>query len=91
MRFRYRLGARFRFLKPALSDLYLPVSAEAFMSTGQGFYFNDVVRVTPGIGYNFTDQFSAEFQLSYHFSRNSGTESFENNDIVYRLRVFFTL
>lgn len=90
MRFRYRLGARFRFLKPFLSDLYLPVSAEVFMSTGQGFYFNDVVRVTPGIGYDFTDQFSSEFQLSYHFSRNSSTESFENNDLVYRLRVFFT-
>ena len=90
MRFRYRLGARFRFLKPFLSDLYLPVSAEVFMSTGQGFYFNDVIRVTPGIGYDFTDQFSTEFQLSYHFSRNSSTESFENNDLVYRLRVYFT-
>ena len=90
MRFRYRLGARFRFLKPALSDLYLPVSAEVFMSAGQGFYFNDVIRVTPGIGYDFTDQFSTEFHISYHYSRNSKTDDFENNDLVYRLRVYFT-
>jgi len=90
MRFRYRLGAKIRLLKPFLSDLYFPVSVEVFMSTGQGLYFNDVVRLTPGIGYDFTDQFSTEFHFSYHFSRNSSTDDFENNDLVYRLRVFFT-
>lgn len=89
-RFRYRLTSKFRFIKPALTSLYIPVSVELFMSSSEGLYFNDVTRVTPGIGYDFTDQFSTEFQLSYHFSRNSSTDSFENNDLVFRLRAYFT-
>ncbi len=90
MRFRYRLTTEFHFIKPALTDLYLPFSVELFISGGEGLYFNDVTRITPGIGYDFTDQFSTEFQVSYHLSRNSNTDSFENNDLVFRLRVYFT-
>ncbi|MDX2431115.1 MAG: DUF2490 domain-containing protein, partial [Bacteroides sp.] len=30
MRFRYRLTSKFRFIKPALSDLYIPLSVEIF-------------------------------------------------------------
>lgn len=89
-RFRYRLTSKFRFIKPALIDLYFPLSMELFLSASEGLYFNDVTRITPGVGYDFTDQFSTEFHLSYHFSRNSGTDSFENNTLVYRLRVYFT-
>lgn len=89
LRFRYRLTAKIRLLKPALEDLYFPLSAEIFMNSADGLYFNDVTRITPGIGYDFTDQFFTELHLSYHFSRNSNTASFENNDLVYRLRVYF--
>ncbi len=89
-RLRYRLSAKFRFLKTTISDLYIPLHFEIFMSKGDGFYFNDVSRLTPGIGYDFTDQFATELHLSYHFSRNSGDDSFQNNELVYRLRVYYT-
>lgn len=89
LRFRYRLTAKIRLLRPALQDLYFPISAEVFLNSSDGLYFNDLTRVTPGIGYDFSDQFFTELHLSYHFSRNSSTASFENNDIVYRLRVYF--
>jgi hypothetical protein len=87
-RLRYQLGAKFRFKKEAIRNLYLPLSVEFFMSLDDGLYFNDVMRFTPGVGYDFSDTFRTEFHLSYHNSRNSPTESFENNDLVFRFRVF---
>lgn len=89
-RFRYQLKAKFRLLKPTLQDLYFPVSAELFMSSGEGLFFNDVTRLTPGVGYDFTDLFAMEFHISYHFSRNSSEEDFLNNELVYRLRAYYT-
>ncbi len=64
-------------------------SAEIFLSSSQGYYFNDVSRMTPGIGYDFTDEFATEFHLSYHFSRNANNEAFFNNEMVFRLRAFY--
>lgn len=88
--FRYRLTSKFRFIKPAVCDLYIPVSVEVFLSASKGLYFNDVSGLTFGFSDDFTDQFSSEFQLSYLFSCNSTEDKFENNTLVYRLRVFST-
>jgi hypothetical protein len=85
-RVRYQLGARIRF-----GNLYLPLTTEIFIPIWDGVYFNDVIRATPGIGYDFTDTFRAQLHVSYHFSRNSPTDSFENNDLVFRLRVYHIL
>lgn len=87
-RARYLLGAKIQFKKEFLQDAYLPLSVEFFMSLGDGLYFNDVMRITPGVGYNFSDLTRMEFQTSYHNSRNSASESFQNNDLVFRLRLF---
>lgn len=88
VRARYLLGAKVRFKKEFLQDVYLPLSVEFFMSLDDGLYFNDVMRLTPGFGYDFSDQIRSEFQVSYHNSRNSASESFQNNDLVFRLRLF---
>ncbi len=90
LRLRYRLTAEFHFSKAAISNLYIPVSAEIFISAGEGLYFNDLIQVSPGIGYDFTDRFSTVFQLYYNLSRNSDTDSFQNNALLYRLRLFYT-
>lgn len=89
-RFRYRLSAKIRLLKPAINDFYIPLHAEIFMNAGKGLYFNEVTRLTFGLGYDFTDYFSTAFLFSYHFSRNSSSDPFDNNDLVYRLRLYHT-
>lgn len=89
-RFRYRLSANIRFLKPAINDFFIPLHAEIFMNTSKGLYFNEVTRMTFGFGYDFTDYLSTAFLLSYHFSRNTSSDPFDNNDLVYRLRLYHT-
>ena len=89
-RFRYRLSAKIRLLKPALHDFYIPAHAEIFTNTGRELYFKEVTRITFGLGYDINDHFSTAVLLSYHFSRNSSSDPFENNDLVYRLRLYHT-
>jgi hypothetical protein len=71
--------------------LYLPVSIEFFWNLKGAQQFNDVVRITPGIGYEFSELWRAEFELSYHYTRNTVEDNFATNDIVFRFRVFHTL
>ena len=71
--------------------LYLPVRMELFWNLKGAQQFNDVVRITPGIGYEFSTTWKAEFDLSYHYTRNTVEDGFATNDIVFRLRVFHKL
>ncbi len=68
--------------------LYLPVSMELFWNLKGAQQFNDVVRITPGIGYEISPIWKAEFDLSYHYTCNTVEDDFATNDIVFRLRVF---
>ena len=71
--------------------LYLPVSLEFFWNLIGVQQFNDVVRITPGIGYEFSELWRAEFDLSYHYTRNTVEDNFATNDIVFRFRLFHKL
>ena len=71
--------------------LYLPVRMELFWNLKGSEQFNDVVRITPGIGYEFSPAWKAEFDLSYHYTRNTVEDNFATNDIVFRFRVFHRL
>ncbi len=71
--------------------LYIPISIEGFWNLKGVKQFNDVVRITPGIGYEFSKSWKAEFDLSYHYTRNSVEDNFATNDIVFRFKVYHTL
>ena len=68
--------------------LYLPISIELFWNLKEAQQFNDVVRITPGIGYEISPIWRAEFDLSYHYTRNTVEDNFATNDIVFRFRVY---
>lgn len=94
LRFRYRVKMILKFKGDWISfndGLYLPVSMESFMNLKDTEQFNDVVRITPGIGYEFSEFFKAEFDLSYHYTRDTVEDDFATNDIVFRFRVFKNL
>ena len=74
-----------------MERLYLTVSMEFFWNLKGAQQFNDVVRITPGIGYEFSELWRAEFDLSYHYTRNTVEDNFATNDIVFRLRLFHNL
>ena len=71
--------------------LYLPIRMEFFWNMKRVQQFNDVVRITPGIGYEFSEFWRAEFDMSYQYTRNTVEDNFATNDIVFRFRVFHKL
>jgi hypothetical protein len=94
LRVRYRAKLELRFKGDWLSfndGLYIPVSIELFWNLKEALQFNDVVRFTPGIGYEFSNFWKTEFDLSYHYTRNTVEDNFATNDIVFRLRLYHTL
>ena len=91
LRLRYRAKLTLKFKGDWISfnkGLYLPVSMELFWNLKGVQQFNDVVRIAPGIGYEFSPTWKAEFDLSYHYTRNTVEDNFATNDIVFRIRVF---
>ena len=94
LRLRYRAKLTLKFKGDWISfnkGLYLPVRMELFWNLKGTEQFNDVVRIAPGIGYEFSPTWKAEFNLSYHYTRNTVEDNFATNDIVFRFRVFHTL
>ena len=89
VRYRAKLILKFKGDWVSFNDgLYLPVSMELFWNLKGVQQFNDVVRITPGIGYKISPIWKAEFDFSYHYTRNTVEDDFATNDIVFRLRVF---
>jgi hypothetical protein len=78
-------------LIPFNKKLYLPISLEGFWNLKGVQQFNDVVRIAPGIGYEFSPKLKAEFDASYHYTRDTVEDDFATNDFVFRFRVFHTL
>lgn len=71
--------------------LYLPVGMELFWNLKGAEQFNDLVRISPGIGYEFSPELKAEFDFSYHYTRDTVEDDFDTNDFVFRVRVFHTI
>ena len=89
IRSRYLVGNDF-FLpgKYLVKGLYIPVYAEFFFNMNRGAQFNDLIRLTPGIGYRPNQNFKVQLDISYHRRRPSSDLEFRTNDIVARLRVY---
>jgi hypothetical protein len=68
--------------------MYLPMSVEFFFSLEEAELFNDVVRISPGIGYKLNDEWRAEFYVSYHYSKDITNQQDGSNDLVFRLRLY---
>jgi hypothetical protein len=90
-RFRYRLSTVIKW-KNHLFDfnkgLYIPLNVEFFVNLKKADRFNDVIRISPGIGYKLNDDWKFELYVSYHNTLNTAKKSNTSNDFVLRLRIF---
>jgi hypothetical protein len=92
MRGRYKIGTDLYLPgKLLFRGIYLPVYAEFFFNFASGAQFNDVMRFTPGLGYEPNSNWKFQFELSYHRSRPTSSDKFQTNDIVFRFRVYQVL
>lgn len=71
---------------------YLPVSIEAFFNLVKVSQFNDVIRISPGIGYQVNPDFKFLFSLAYHYTKQGADDNklIRTNDLVVRFRILRT-
>lgn len=70
---------------------YLSVSAKFWWNLISTTIFNDVLRITPGIGYKINQKWKTAFYIGYNYTRNLTIEKFYTNNIIYRFRVYYTI
>lgn len=90
-RFRYKISTVIEWKKHLLSfnkGMYIPMSIEFFFNLQEANRDNDVIRISPGLGYKFSDDWKAEFYVSYHHSTNISETEDNSNDFVFRLRIY---
>ncbi|MHA7941993.1 DUF2490 domain-containing protein [Formosa sp. 3Alg 14/1] len=98
LRFRYQVQAVFNLEGILFGEgegFYIPVALEGFFNMVSTSQFNDVIRVTPGLGYQFNPDFKIESSLAYHYTNednvdNGGDKLTRTNDIVFRFRIIKT-
>ncbi len=93
-RLRYLLDLTFKLqgdVVPEAKGIYIPFSTEFFWNLIGVKQFNDVLRTTAGIGSNFSEKFRLELRFGYQYSRNTTTEDFQTNDIIYYVKAYYKL
>jgi hypothetical protein len=90
-RLRHRVSIAISWKKHYLNftkGLYFPISAEIFLNLKKADQFNDVLRLSPGIGYKFESGLKLELYSIYNLSRNITETNDASNDFILRLRIY---
>ena len=89
-RFRYKISTVIKWKNHLLElnkGLYIPLNVEFFFNFKKTDRLNDVIRISPGIGYKLNDDWKFELYASYHNTLNTAEEYNTSNDFVLRLRI----
>ena len=90
-RLRHRVSIAISWKKHYLNftkGLYFPISAEIFLNLRNAGQFNDLIRLSPGIGYKFDSGLKLELYTIYNLSRNITATNDASNDFILRLRIY---
>ena len=94
MRVSYEASITLRFHGDILKyskGFYLTASMKFWWDLIAAAVFNDVVRITPGIGYVINSKWKAAFLIGYNYTRNLSSDKFNTDNIIYRFRVYYSL
>ncbi|MCM5661403.1 DUF2490 domain-containing protein [Galbibacter mesophilus] len=69
---------------------YIPTDLEFFFNIKKSKQINDVIRLSPGIGYVVDPSFKVQFNVGYHYTRQEFDELIRTNDIIFQLRAYKT-
>ncbi|QLE00278.1 DUF2490 domain-containing protein [Galbibacter sp. BG1] len=69
---------------------YIPADVEFFFNIKKSKQINDVIRVSPGIGYVIDPSFKVQFNIGYRYTKQEFDELIRTNDIIFQLRVYKT-
>lgn len=90
-RLRYRLSTVVNWKKHLFQfteGLYIPIQTEFFFNLKRADRFNDVVRISPGIGYKSKNDWRYETYIIFNISKNITETNNTSNDFILRLRVY---
>ena len=90
-RFRYKLSTILSWNKRYLSfaeGLYIPLQAEVFVNLKKADRFNDLLRISPGIGYRLENDWRFELYVIFNRTKNITETNNKSSDFIIRLRVF---
>jgi len=91
VRFRYRLSTVLSWndhLIRFTEGFYLPMEAEIFANLKRSNRFNDLLRISPGIGYQLKNDWRIELYIIYNRSKNITETNASSDDFIMRIRVF---
>jgi len=89
-RIRYKISTvlEWKHLFEFNKGLYIPMNVEFFFNLKKADRFNDVIRISPGIGYKLNDDWKFETFISYHYTKITSENDSSTNDFVIRLRIY---
>lgn len=90
-RFRYRLSTILSWNKHYISfakGLYIPLEAEVFFNLKKADRFNDLIRLSPGLGYRLENDWRFELYVIYNRTKNITETNNKSSDFILRLRIY---
>jgi hypothetical protein len=90
-RLRYQLGTNISWGNHFLGfteGLYFPIKAEVFFNLKKADRFNDLIRLSPGIGYKFKNNWRYELFVIFNRTKNITETNNKSSDFILRLRVY---
>ncbi len=90
-RLRHRVSITISWKKHRLQfteGLYFPISAEVFFNLRRAERFNDLVRLSPGIGYKIESGWRFELHTIFNRTRNITGTNDQSSDFILRLRIY---
>jgi len=93
LRFRYRIKTKVPVNKQSIiyKTFYLPLSYEIFGNAGQEEVelFQNRARAMVGLGYVFSDNWIAEFEVTFQRSRSTSTDQLSFSDRIFRFKLSY--
>ena len=90
-RIRYRLSTILNWKKHYLKftkGLYIPLQAEFFFNLKKADRFNDLIRLSPGLGYRLENDWKFELFVIFNRTKNITETNNKSSDFILRLRVY---
>jgi hypothetical protein len=90
-RLRYRLSTILNWNKHYIKftkGLYIPLQAEFFFNLKKADRFNDLIRLSPGIGYRLENDWRFEIYVIFNRTINITETNNKSSDFILRLRIY---
>lgn len=90
-RIRNRISTAISWNKHYLSfteGLYFPIEAELFFNLKKADRFNDLIRISPGIGYKLPSKWRFEMYLIFNRTKNITETNNKSSDFILRFRIY---